>query len=76
MKTIPVSLIIPEGVYYVHPRDAKVNRPQPNLVISDLTRSRRSPPEYRLRMLKSGARVEVLPIGGEFERELSLFPDF
>ena len=76
MKTIPVSPIIPEGVYYVHPRDAKVNRPQPNLVINDLTRSRRSTPEYRLRMLKSGARVEVLPIGGEFERELSLFPDF
>ena len=27
-------------------------------------------------MLKSGARVEVLPIGGGFEWELSLFPDF
>ena len=76
MKTVPVSLIIPEGVYYIHPRDAKLNRPQPNLVINDLTRSRRSVPEYRLRMLKSGARVEVLPIGGGFERELSLFPDF
>ena len=76
MKTVPISLIIPAGVYYVHPRDAKVNRPQPNLVINDLTRSRRNAPEYRLRMLKSGARVEVLPIGGDFERELSLFPDF
>ena len=27
-------------------------------------------------MLKSGARVEVLPIGGELERELSLFPSY
>ena len=76
MKTVPVSLIIPEGVYYIHPRDAKVSRPQPNLVINDLVRGRRSVPEYRLRMLKSGARVEVLPIGGDSERELSLFPSY
>ena len=76
MKSVPVSLIIPEGVYYVHPRDTRVNRPQPNLVISDLVRSSRSVPEYRMRMLKSGARVEVVPVGGDFERELSLFPSY